>query len=170
MDDASLMRGIVFALLCASLLGCDYREPGMSSADIQAFAGTHPGITQACIDDVRWGRRDWGSVVDNSDCFEMLPAQRWSGLWEQGWEWTNFCPDPAKQCAWMSRRGIWLTFAKGAYRGPRLPDGTYHIDFVGRRTKVPGYFGHLADYEHLMVVDRIISVQRIPGEKYTKRF
>jgi hypothetical protein len=35
---------------------------------------------------------------------------------------------------------------------------------------VPGNFGHENDYEHLMVVDRIISIRAIPGEKYQKRF
>lgn len=152
------------------LAGCKYREPAMSSADIQQFAASHPGITQTCLDDVRWGRRDWGDVVDDSGCFEMLPAQRWRGLWETGWEWTNFCPDPATKCDWMSGHGTWLTFGSNAYHGPVLPDGTYRIDFVGRRTKVPGYFGHQDEYDHLMVVDRVISIRKIPGEKYTKRF
>jgi hypothetical protein len=161
----------VFTIVIALLLaGCDYRQPGMSSADIQEFAASHPGITQTCLDDVRWGRRSWGDVVDDSDCFEMQPAQRWTGLWEIGWEWTNFCPDPTTKCDWMSGHGTWLTFAKDAYHDPVLPDGTYRIDFVGRRTKVPGYFGHQGEYEHLMVVDHVISIQKIPGEKYTNRF
>lgn len=101
----------------------------------------------------------------------MLPDQRWSGLWNSGWEWTSFCPDPAKKCdATSDRGGIWLDFARDAYRGPELPDGVYRIEFIGRRTKLPGYFGHLGQYDHLMAAGRVISIQKIPGEKYAKRF
>ena len=163
------MRGL-FAIAIALLTGCEYHEPGMSSADIQAFAAEHPGLTATCLNDVRWGRRDWGSVSSDADCFEMQPARRWSGLWEHGWEWTNFCPDPAKKCDWMAEPGTWLTFAEKVNLPDDLPDGTHRIEFIGRRTKVPGHFGHQAGYEHLMVVDQVISIRAIPGEKYTKRF
>jgi hypothetical protein len=158
-SEAARVRGLIAVAIALALAGCGYREPGMSSADAQAFAADHPGILQTCVDDVRWGRRHWGDVVHDSECFEMLPPQRWSGLWEHGWEWTNFCPDAANECNWMSKRGTWLTFANGAYPNVSLPDGTYHIEFVGRRTKMPGYFGHLDDYDHLMVVDRLISIK-----------
>jgi hypothetical protein len=71
----------------------------------------------------------------------------------------------------MSKRGTWLTFGKDAYRGVKLADdGVYRIEFVGRRTKVAGNFGHQASYDYLMVVDRLISIVRIPGQRYTKRF
>ena len=69
----------------------------------------------------------------------------------------------------MSKRGISLTFAKDALDERDLPDGTYRIEFVGRRTKKPGSFGHQSAYEHLMIADRVISIQKIPGEKYAKR-
>lgn len=142
----------------------------MTSADVQAFAAERPGITAKCLDDVRWGRRDWGDAGEDPDCFEMLPEQRWSGLWEDGWEWTNFCAEPAKQCDWMAKSGTWLTFAEGAYPKGEVPDGTYRIEFIGRRTKIPGQFGHDGAYEHLMVVDRLISIRTIPGEEYQKRY
>ena len=124
-------------------------------------------MTQRCLDDYRYGGFDaWAREPDEPACYEMLPDRRWTGLWETGWEWTNFCPDPAKDCDWMSKRGIWLRFAKGA---PKVPDGLYRIEFVGRRTKVAGYHGHLNHYEHLMVVDHLISLGKILGEKYSKR-
>jgi hypothetical protein len=150
------------------LVGCHQRKPAMSDADFQEFKASYPGMTKRCLDETRYGGMSaWRP--DDSDCFAMLPAHRWSGLWEKGWEWTNFCPDPAKECDWMAKRGTWLTFAKGARSETVLPDGTYRIEFVGRRSKVPGNFGHQASYDHLMVVDRVISIQRIPGENYTER-
>lgn len=146
------------------LVGCNQRKPAMSNADFQAFKAANPGMRQKCLNDVRYGGfKAWRP--DDPDCFEMMPAQRWSGLWERGWEWTNFCPDPATECDWMAKRGTWLIFAKDAYRGPAQPDGLYRVEFVGRRTKVPGNFGHMNSYDHLMVVDRLISIRRVEENK-----
>ena len=169
---------IAIALLLAS---CDQRKPGASredarlaqaiNADIAKIRAGNPGIKNACLEKLRANKLGAFEWADNPHCYDMLPDQNWSGLWNSGWEWTNFCSDPAKECgATSDRGGIWLIFAKGAYSGPELRDGVYHIDFVGRRTKIAGYFGHQAQYDHLMVVDRIISIEHIPGEKYSKRF
>ena len=168
------MRGL-FAIAIALLSGCEYREPGMTSAQIQQIAAEQPGMTQACLDELRWGGVNaWRP--DDPDCYQMMPAQRWSGLWDHGWEWSNFCPSPTRQqCHWdessleEAPRGTWLTFAKSAHLLHQLPDGIPRIEFIGRRTELPGYFGNLGDYEHLMFVDRVISIRTIPGEKYTKR-
>lgn len=135
----------------------------MSDAEFREFRSGNPGMTEKCLDDYRYGGFNaWAQEADAPDCYQLMPDQRWSGLWETGWEWTNFCPDPAKECNWMTKRGIWLTFAQGAYDGPKLPEGVYRIDFVGRRTRVPGYHGHTGAYEHLMVVDKLISVRKVP--------
>ena len=162
----------VFCLcfLALTLSSCNHRKPAISDADYQAFKASYPGMTKQCLDAYRYGGLSaWRP--DDPDCFQLTPAQRWSGLWETGWEWSDFCPDPAKECDWMAKRGTWLIFAKGAYREPRPPDeGVYRIDFVGRRTRLAGNFGHEAAYDYLMVVDRVIEVQKIPGQKYSKRF
>jgi hypothetical protein len=165
------MRTVLFVYLFAlALSGCNHRKPVVSDAHYRTFKASNPGMTKECLDAYRYGGFNaWRP--DDPNCFEMTPTQHWSGLWETGWEWSNFCPDPAKECDWMSKRGTWLIFGKDAYRGPKLTDdGVYHIEFVGRRTKVAGNFGHMASYDHLMVVDRLISIQKIPGQKYTKRF
>jgi hypothetical protein len=142
----------------------------VSDADYQAFKASNPGMTKECLNGYRYGGvTAWRP--DDPACFAMTPAQHWSGLWQTGWEWSNFCPDPAKECDWMSKRGTWLIFAKEVSGLPdRLEDGVYRIDFVGRRTKMPGNFGHMGSYDHLMVVDRLVSIRKTPGQKYTKRF
>ena len=146
------------------LLGCQQPEPAISDEEFAAFQESHPGMVKACLDDVRYGGfLKWRP--HEPDCYEMLPAQRWSGLWEHGWEWTNFCPEPAKTCDWMAERGIWLTFAEDVELDEEIPDGVHRIEFVGRRTKVPGNFGHMASYEHLMVVDRIISLEPVSPKR-----
>ena len=150
------------------LIVCQDRKPAVSNAEFAAFKASHPGMTQACLDEVRYG----GFVAwrpDDPDCYEMLAAQRWGGLWEHGWEWTNFCPDPAKQCDWMAERGTWLIFAESADPGQDLPEGVHRIEFVGRRTRVPGNFGHTNSYDHLMIVDRLISIQPVEVDKQPAR-
>jgi len=167
LNEAAAMRLFVVCVVGALLVSCHQRKPVVSDRDYAMFKASFPGMTQRCLNDYRYGGH-WGDLVDRSDCFDMMPAQRWSGLWEHGWEWTNFCPDPAKECEWMSKRGIWLKFAEGARPKSDIPWGLYRIEFVGRRTKVRGNFGHTNAYDHLMVVDRLISIKTIPGEKYTK--
>jgi len=169
-----MKRIIVFALI-GCLLGCDgqrtkTKEEKAADAEMQQVLEGNPGLKKECLEKERSGKLRFMGWADNPDCYDMLAPQRWSGLWNSGWEWTNFCPDPAKDCPNESDHDdVWLDFAEGAYRGTELADGVYRIDFIGRRTKVPGYFGHLGQYDHLMVVDRVISIKRIPGEKYAKR-
>lgn len=132
-----LVKAIFVLPVLALLLGCEQPEPAISDEEFAAFRDSHPGMIQTCLDEVRFGGFiEWRP--DDPDCYEMLPAKRWSGLWEHGWEWTNFCPDPADTCDWMAKRGIWLVFADNVELDDNLPDGIHRIEFVGRRTKVPG--------------------------------
>jgi hypothetical protein len=159
------VRALFFIAVAALLVGCHHRRPAVSDAEFKEFKAAYPGMTQRCLDAYHYG----GIVAwrpNDPDCFEMMPPQRWSGLWETGSEWTNFCSDPATECDWMAKRGTWLVFAKGThFLGSDQPDGTYRIEFIGRRTKVPGNFGHQAAYDHLMVVDRLISISKVPERR-----
>lgn len=65
----------------------------------------------------------------------------------------------------MAKRGIWLEFADNVALDDDLPDGIHRIEFVGRRTKVPGNFGHTASYNHLMIVDQIISLEPVKVQR-----
>lgn len=159
-----LVKAIFVLPVLTLLLGCEQPEPPISDDEFIAFRESHPGMVQSCLDEVRIGGvMAWRP--DDPDCYEMLPAQQWSGLWEYGWEWTNFCPDPAETCDWMAKRGIWLTFADNVELDDNLPDGIHHIKFVGRRTKVPGNFGHANSYRHLMIVDQIISLEPVNAQR-----
>lgn len=155
------MRLSFVFLISVLLVGCHHRQPAMPERDYDAFRQSHPGMTDECLTAVRYGKFR-GDVVDDPNCFEMLPSQRWSGLWVRGFEWTNFCSDPAKACSIFGAPGeSWLQFADQAHLIQRPPEGTYHIEFIGRRTKVPGHFGHLDQYDHLMIVDKLVSIRRV---------
>src|SRR6185503_5767125 len=95
--NAAAMRFIVVCLVGALLVSCHQRKPAVSDEDVARFKASFPGITQRCLDDYRYGA-SWGDLIDKPECFEMLPPQRWSGLWNSGWEWSIFCPEPAQAC------------------------------------------------------------------------
>ena len=173
------MLPVAFALL---LVGCHQRQPAVSKqdealaramdAEIEEIRAGNPGIKESCLKKLRTDKMGAFDYVDNPDCFDMTPPRRWSGMWDFGWEWSDFCEDPAKVCGLgpgHDRGQVWTDVAPGAQM-PRLPDGMYHVEFIGRRTRAPGHFGHLNQYDYLMIVDRIISIKKVPGQKYTKRF
>ena len=128
----------------------------------------NPGMTKACLEVVR--RTGFPPLDDMPRCYGMLPAKRWAGLWNSGWEWTNFCPAPARECPIASEHGdVWLEFADKAYDGPDLPDGIYEIEFIGRRTAKAGSFGHLSQYDHAMVVDRVLSITLVQDGEVARK-
>ncbi|MGB3471558.1 MAG: hypothetical protein WBA51_12110 [Erythrobacter sp.] len=152
------MRALFVCSLALGLLGCQPPDSAISDDQFLGLRESHPGMTQACLNEIRYGGVDqWRP--DDPDCFEMLPAQRWIGLWEHGWEWTNFCPVPETTCEGISGDGTWLTFSSKASPDANIPDGVHRITFIGRRTKIPGSFGHEGSYKHLMVVDQIIAIE-----------
>ena len=158
------MRPEIAIVLCLILAGCNRPAPKLSEAKLQEIKADSPGITDDCLDKIRWGGIE--AMPDAVDqCFVITKPRQWRGVWDAGFEWSDFFPAEAGGCpSKTGRGGIWLTFAEGAYSGPRL-DGSYEIEFVGRRTMYPGHFGHLGMYDHEMIVDRMISIRKLPEPK-----
>ena len=157
------MRGIVAILAIALVAGCEKSpKPKVSNADLQEFAKAHPGITNECLNNYR-SSGDWVPIVTGAaDCFEMQAPRRWNGIWNKGWEWSNFCAAPATTCsASFVDDEMDLRFSEKAYPNGAELDGMFEIEFVGRRTKVAGYHGHLNQYPHFIVADRVTAIRRI---------
>jgi hypothetical protein len=116
-------------------------------------------MTQKCAEDVRFGRDD--ALGDTARCFKMTKPQRWRGLWLDVFEGQRFCPAPMQKCEDDGENGhIWLRFPQDAKPFGRVVTGkTYEVEFVGRRTLLPGAHGHMGVSEHEMLVDRIISIR-----------
>lgn len=149
----------------AMVASCNVQEPAFSDAEMVQLRAQYPGMTKGCFEQMR--RTGFPpSTDDPEECFRMTPAKRWTGLWNAGWEWSNFCPAPAEHCPIAADHGdIWLEFKPGAHEGPELRDGLYAIEFIGRRTAQSGSFGHLNQYDHLMAVDRVISIRKVPDKR-----
>jgi hypothetical protein len=96
-------------------------------------------------------------------CFKMTEPQRWVGLWRSAFEGSNFCAAPAATCTdAVTDENVWLD-----WRSAPEPDGAlYQVEFIGRRTKYGGEYGHLGMSQHEIIVDRMLSMKMIePGER-----
>lgn len=121
-----------------------------------------PGMIKSCVDKMRYEGLD--SLPQELDaCYEMLPPMRWSGLWRTDFEGSRFCPRPEKYCAeWSSGDRIWLTPSKDpAFSNVRYVGNLYVTEFIGRRTRVRGFYGHMGMSQHEMIVDRLIALTKL---------
>jgi hypothetical protein len=100
-------------------------------------------------------------------CYRLTDPERWRGLWRNDFEGSRFCAAPGKRCS-HDRPGerIWLEYSFGLTdTKPRQwkiqPGGLYEVDFIGRRTAVKGKYGHMGGSDHLLLVDRMISIREV---------
>ena len=98
-------------------------------------------------------------------CREMTKPRVWRGLWAYGFEWSQFCAEPAKSCGPPRKLDAditWLTFGEDWPSGLDSKQETgavFEVEFVGRRTVYAGSKGHMGIFQHEMVIDRLISMK-----------
>lgn len=106
---------------------------------------------------------------DIETCFRMTEPKKWTGLWRIGFEESRFCEDHHYRAAEMcddyfyGRGAAWLTGDLGLPR-KELGGSLYRVEFIGRRTQYPGTFGHMGGYDYEIVVDRPISIRKVPDQ------
>ncbi len=128
-------------------------------AAAQQVRRNDPGMNDDCLQKIISGK-PVPSGVDK--CFAMLPAQRWRGLWRDDFEGSRFCPAPAAVCADDTPGDkIWLSFDSDV-----RPDGgrkptmqLYSIEFIGRRTRERGSYGHMGTSQHEVLVDTLVATK-----------
>ena len=100
-------------------------------------------------------------------CHLHRPSRDFEGLWRVEFEGSQFCPAPARECAYVpseARKGplIWLKFASEFPAEARdMPSGVYAVNFTGRRSLFQGSYGHLGMYDEEVIVDHMISIRKI---------
>jgi hypothetical protein len=100
-------------------------------------------------------------------CYKMTPPRRMRGLWRYEFEGSQFCPSPATRCDYVSSEKriqpqIWLSIPFHLPdTGKPAREAVYAIDFIGRRTMVPGHYGHMGVFDEEVVVDRLISMKEV---------
>lgn len=102
--------------------------------------------------------------VETDKCFQMEPPKRWKGLWNNEFEGSQFCEAPATTCRYTTEGHVWLSADKSVLPGIEVGrGGLYAIEFIGRRTKYPGMYGHMGGSRHELIVDRILAIKEIEG-------
>jgi len=114
-----------------------------------------------------------GIPVDQ--CFKMEEPRRYRGIWIDEFEGQAFIPEGTDPPRWPSpgstspgwrerlerarAASIWLDVERVGleHKGGRK----MRIDFVGRKTLYPGYYGHLGMSGSEIIVDRVISLKEI---------
>lgn len=149
----------ILALAALALGACERTQPKVTEQSLQHLRDAFPGMTTECLDRIRLGGIE--AMPNRTDqCFEMTKPQRWRGLWRNAFEGQRFCPEPAPKCEDDGQAGhIWIRFPDGgAPFGSRADGKAYRIEFIGRRTLMPGQHGHMGVSGHEVLVDKLISI------------
>jgi hypothetical protein len=104
---------------------------------------------------------------DEEHCVDFGAAERMRGTWITGFEVSNFWAEGEQGADGPGRPLTWLTFAAASPPDPALfaqrdrigGPAAIRIEFIGRRARRPGHYGHLGGAEHLVIVDRIVSTE-----------
>ena len=112
-------------------------------------------------------------------CYKMEAPRRYRGIWVDEFEGQSFVPEGTKAPEWP--RGnrsspewikqvdraiaatIWLDVER-AKVGHKWQQGgrKVFIEFVGRKTRYPGNYGHMGMSGQEIIVDRVISLRECP--------
>ena len=105
------------------------------------------------------------------DCADLAPAERMRGVWVTGFERSAFVPNATAAPAYgdPAPDRIWLDFADGSPPDPALraeldkmgTTAAVALEFIGRRSRGPGNFGHMGGAREMVRVERIISARII---------
>jgi len=159
-------------LVCL-LTGCDrppeQKIPVVADAVIQKMKAEDPGITDACLEKIRWGGFE-AAPEQLDQCFRLTKPRHWRGVLHYDLEESRFCVDAVERCPPPADRESvnWLSFSskivlpETLLRRPSDPlRRDFAIEFIGRRTLYPGHYGHMGTYPNEIMVDRLISVREI---------
>lgn len=81
-----MQKMLLVGALASVLAGCEQRQPVLSDNELALMKAAYPGLKQACLIELKFG--GYGTFDEEDEkCFEYLPARRWMGLWDIGWEW-----------------------------------------------------------------------------------
>lgn len=170
MTDKRQMQRAFTAIFMLLASGCEPQpQPKLSDAVVQKIRQGEPGITEACLSELRKRGFD-GPNIATDKCFQMTEPRRWRGLWRHDFEGSLFCPEPRLECSSVTPGDlVWLTFAKNLPATKLEPTGRlYSIDVIGRRTRHRASHGHFGMFDHELIVDRVISIREIEASSAPK--
>ena len=164
--DLQQMYRSLALVLCVVVSGCQrppQREPRVSEAEIRQLHADAPGMTDECLNKIRWGGLE--ALTGVEECYKFDPPRRWRGIYFGAFEQSRFCPAPAIECSYDTPgETIWLkpgpSMTIPRYNG-EATSVLFEIDFVGRKTSYRGNYGHLGGSDQEIIIDRLISMKRL---------
>ncbi len=111
-------------------------------------------------------------------CYKMEEPRRYRGIWIDEFEGQAFIPEGTEPPQWPSPEAtshgwterheraraasIWLDVERAGLEHHFNKGGRrMRIDFVGRKTLYPGYYGHMGMSGSEIIVDRVISLKEM---------
>ena len=136
---------------------------------MRATLSWFPWVDDICV---RSERR-----VPDEHCFRFDPPRRWSGvLVHEDYAGNRFYPGLTSYAS-LEPRSRAFTFSVSNAPLRRIcteamcqphdgeepePNKQYYVEFIGRRTKVEGPYGHMSMFGHLILIDRMLVERRLP--------
>ena len=143
---------------------CHRQKPVVAEAIVQEMHRLEPGMTAACLDKFRYGGVP--AMPEKADeCYSFSTPRRFSGVWLNHFEGSQFCPPPAeKTCPpggfKTNANDVWLEYS----HTPPVEMGSggeYQIEFIGRRSEGAGTFGHMGGFPNDIIVDKLIAIEQL---------
>ncbi len=162
------------AILSALLGGCSRADRAPYETPAQAYRSWDDRFVAATGFPLPWRpypcstektvqfRGETFRVMENKltdQCVHMTARTRWRGVWKTEFEGSQFCPGARSECSLRSARPwIWMNAGVKTELNGKL----YRVEFEGRRTRFPGGYGHMGEFDHEIIVDRMISIEELP--------
>lgn len=113
--------------------------------------------------------------LPTQECYKMDRPRRFRGVWIDEFEGQEFVPDGQAKLEWprsgvrpeererVRATKIWIDFSLvgGGRKFRDRGGGKSQVEFIGRKTRYAGSYGHMGLFAHYIIVDRVISVRDI---------
>jgi hypothetical protein len=116
--------------------------------------------------------------LPTDQCYRMDEPRRYRGVWIDEFEGQQFIPEGTRPPKWPDGNSrtpgwrkrleqarlasIWLDTSRATFAKKPRVGGRKWIEFVGRKTRYPGLYGHLGMSGHEIIVDRVIALRECP--------
>ena len=101
--------------------------------------------------------------LPDAECYRLTDAQRLRGVARTGFEAGSFYPGRTTLPQADEQSDLWIELDPSdlapEVRRSCTQGCAVYLDFIGRRTAVPGSYGHMGSARHLIIVDRVLSAR-----------
>jgi hypothetical protein len=110
------------------------------------------------------------AAIPSEQCYRFNPPERIEGVWIDEFEGVRLLTNAQYDAGirYIEDDSTWLEVKPADQRpGTGPPDYTprvFRIVFIGRRSTYPGEYGHFGMSRHLVLLDRMISIEEITGK------